>query len=193
MHTVVIISVLIAGVVGNAAEAQVSCSEAELAGFTSARYTGDFNGIFNTTAACQAKFGPDTRMCTSNDVMNTLNIPGGMSGEAWVRPVSVDGTVDASGISSVSGLNCTLWNSSSGSASGLVTNGNGWFWVRACDSHLAVACCTVTQAHVSPTPVGGQFAGATFFVLLVSGASLLWTRRQAAGQVATGLDAETDF
>ena len=67
------------------AAAQQACSDFELVGFTSTAHLGN-EGVLAFTLACQADFA-DSRMCTSVEVMQTVNVPSGLSSDAWVRPV----------------------------------------------------------------------------------------------------------
>jgi hypothetical protein len=112
-----------------------------LVGFTSTTHLGD-TGVLGFTQACQAEFS-DSRMCTSVEVMETVDVPGGLSGDAWVRPVNLTGRdsfgfgFDASG---VSGRSCDGWNNQS-TVLGLSVSGSGQFGVGQCSTPLAVACC----------------------------------------------------
>ena len=74
-------------------------------GYTSEAYTLDpfsdpSGGIFNTYAACQADFGDSARICTSTDVLGTLDLPAappeGDDGQniqpgAWLIANNLDG------------------------------------------------------------------------------------------------------
>ena len=92
-------TVLAAGILGALAMgAQVQCSQADahppsistpsktfqMVGASTEEVTGDV-GVFGMTLACQADF-PVSRMCTSEEVMNTVTVPLGQSDSAWVRP-----------------------------------------------------------------------------------------------------------
>ena len=130
------------------ASAQQACSDFELVGFTSATYEGR-TGVLGFTQACQSEF-VDSRMCTSVEVMQTVNLPSGLTGAAWVRPVFVPHqtpsssyeALDASGTrDSASELSCDGWYYGS---TGLLVNAGGQFFEsRRCDdldlNH--VACC----------------------------------------------------
>ena len=106
-----------------------------LVGFTSTTHLGD-TGVLGFTQACNAEFS-DSRMCTSVEVMETVDVPGGLSGDAWVRPVNLTG-LDASGQSGV--RSCFGWSNRDG-AFGLSVSGSGQFGVGFCDTPQPVSCC----------------------------------------------------
>ncbi len=105
----------------------------ELVGFTSATFDGA-EGVLGFTLACQAEFS-GSRMCNSLEVMETVNVPAGLMGEAWVRPV-FEGERDISG---VAGLACAGWINTL--HHGLVVNSSGSFRDRQCFEFHSVACC----------------------------------------------------
>ncbi len=76
-----------------AAHAQVNI-ENVVVGFTTATLTGD-SGVFARTAACQAEF-PNTRVCTSREVLLSRRVPAGLTGTAWVQPMVVVATTNFS-------------------------------------------------------------------------------------------------
>ena len=109
----------------------------ELVGFTSSTFDGG-EGVLGFTLACQAEFS-GSRMCNSVEVMETVNVPVGLTGEAWVRPV-FEGENDNSGaISSFGNLGCTGWSNTL--HHGLVVNSSGSFRDRQCFEFHSVACC----------------------------------------------------
>ena len=55
----------------------------QLVGFTSTTHTGD-EGVLRFTLACQAEFA-GSRMCSSQEVLDTTDVPSGLGGYAWVR------------------------------------------------------------------------------------------------------------
>ena len=55
-------------------------SRFQLVGFTTAALTGD-SGLFAFTLACQAEF-VGSRICTSPEVFETVDVPTGLSGDA---------------------------------------------------------------------------------------------------------------
>jgi hypothetical protein len=139
--------------VSNPPEPGGACAPFHLVGFTAATFTGG-HGVLGFTRACQAEF-PGSRFCTSVEVMETAVIPAGLpAGEAWVRPVFVDGpgsnVVDASGSEDVAEqLSCAGWRESTPGPNGLVVDGAGRFrstrrsptGMEGCHVPRAVACC----------------------------------------------------
>lgn len=121
----------------------------QLVAFTVATFDGD-KGVLGFTAACQAEFDtqfPGSRMCSSDEVMETSTLPTGLpaSDFAWVRPsLSGSGSVnnDPSGASAGgSGVACSGWSTPSTAQLGLVTDSGGSFETRACVEFHPVACC----------------------------------------------------
>jgi hypothetical protein len=131
-------------------------------------------------------------MCDSLEVMRTTGVPGGLSGNAWVRPVlqplgfGIAGTgmatriMDASGASTtyLDDLTCGGWASSSSPTEGLYVDGTGRFQRSVCTSSLQVACCE----PVSGPPVA---AGILWFgrgllaaMILSAGAFMIFFRGQ---------------
>lgn len=127
----------------------------ELVGFTTSGFAGDA-GILKYSMACADKY-PMSRMCTSEEVMNTVNFPSAAdipAASVWVRPsfspLGVGGedpvVVDASGVDEDPlALTCDGWNSASEAMTGLVTNEAGTFDTMTCDNELPVACCAAPQ------------------------------------------------
>lgn len=117
----------------------------ELVGFTTTTHHGD-TGVFGFTRACQADF-PNSRMCTSVEAMNTVSLPVGLTGEAWIRPVFVSSTAtsaaDASGGETgfATSFTCFGWIGSSSGDKGLTVDSNGRFRSLGCSPARAVACC----------------------------------------------------
>jgi hypothetical protein len=111
-----------------------------LVGFTSTTHLGD-TGVLGFTQACNAEFS-DSRMCTSVEVMETVDVPGGLSGDAWVRPVLLGAGSSSFGLdaSGLIGTSCFGWQEG-GSSSGLSVSGSGQFGAGQCSTPLAVACC----------------------------------------------------
>ena len=110
----------------------------QLVGFTTATFDGD-EGILGFTVACQSEFA-DSRMCRSQEVLNTVSVPAGLPGKAWVRPSRLGGsgtTIEGAGFS-----HCTVWTVSV-TGNGLTANAEGKLTEELCDSLLAVACCAL--------------------------------------------------
>ena len=121
----------------------------QLVGFSSATFTGN-TGVLDFTLACQAEF-PESRMCNSVEVMETIRVPGDLSGHGWVRPVfqPVAGAgfamfaLDAAGGTTleVGKLSCRSWRAND--LMGLTVDASGSFVSRDCDVDRAVACCAL--------------------------------------------------
>ena len=121
-----------------------------LVGFTSALFNGG-RGVRTYTQACQADFLSAARMCTSEEVLNTVawpEVPGEIRG--WLRPVfqpTGDGVADASGVGGgTSGdLTCLGWSLSLSSFGGSTVSGDGRFAIpysgSRCNVARPVACC----------------------------------------------------
>jgi hypothetical protein len=126
-------------------------ANAQYVGVTSGTFDGA-QGIIIFNHACHADH-PGSRMCTSEEFIETLNSPiAGSSGErAWIRPefkpVAYGGTssratvVDASGIGTDSGgFTCQAW--ADPSYYGLTVElAVGSFQLRSCEEVRKVACC----------------------------------------------------
>ena len=100
---------------------QASSSPLQLVGFTSTTHNGGL-GLFEFARLCQLEF-PDSRMCTTQEAANSINIPAGLpAGNAWVRPVlqstggdsdrAIDLTTGLTGYANHH-LNYDYWSSSS--------------------------------------------------------------------------------
>lgn len=164
------------------AAAQQACSDFELVGFTSTTYLGNA-GVLGLTVGCQAEF-PDSRMCTSVEVMQTVNVPAGLSGDAWVRPVMIGSGTEASGHAyNTAGLSCGGW-SGTFAGTGLSVNATGGFFIdqssQSCLSTFRkVACCasapSPTMAAIVPitSPVGRMM----LVIAMLSAVGVYWTRR----------------
>ncbi|GAG14310.1 unnamed protein product, partial [marine sediment metagenome] len=122
----------------------------QLVGFTADTFPVT-TGVLGFTLACQVAF-PESRMCTSNEVMETVTVPLDLSGEAWVRPSFVpiatgDNNVRAMDNSGnygwPSSFTCSGWRSevNDGYNKGLTVDATGRFVSRRCDYVYAVACC----------------------------------------------------
>ena len=93
------------------------------------------------TQACQAEFS-DSRMCTSVEVMETVDVPGGLSGNAWVRPVALFADSSSSEATDASGQfssSCSGWSNTFGS--GLSVSGSGQFGGRDCEPFFSDEDC----------------------------------------------------
>ena len=180
------------------ASAQQVCSDFELVGFTSTTHLGDV-GVLGATLACQDDY-IDSRMCTSVEVMNTVNVPLGLTGSAWVRPVFVPpamnggssvqhamSSTDASGAIAPDdtrarsyNLSCSGWGTSSSLRTGLSVDSTGAFGVsNECENLLSVACCAAppSPAMAAILPFSSSLARMMMVVLMLGVAGIYWTRR----------------
>lgn len=126
----------------------------QLIGFTDALTTagGVSRGLFALTDTCQSEFAGETRICTTEEVLDTVSIPDQVRALrdfdwAWVRPsirAYTDAVrplaVDVSGISgSPEHLSCLAFES--GSGRGLVVSPRGIVNTSGCAHLRRVACC----------------------------------------------------
>jgi hypothetical protein len=108
-------------------------------------------GVLAFAQACQADFGPGTRSCTSEELLNTVVLPALDGGPSWIRPTFVPvggGSVsvfqDMSGVvssSSSAQLTCNGWINQSNNVTGLTVDSTGSFDLLACNAGRTVACC----------------------------------------------------
>jgi len=121
----------------------------QLVGTTSATFEGD-RGVLRFTLACQGQFGAGSRMCESREVLETTDVPTGLS-ESWVRPTFAGFAgannfllLDASGITEEPvTMSCDGWRSNESSRRGLTVSPFGQFESRLCNSPVGVACCAL--------------------------------------------------
>lgn len=125
----------------------------QLVGFTSATYTGDLGGPFGATQKCQIEF-PASRMCERREVFETVTLPQGLTGNAWIRlePVfevfsaSCDQYRRASYIHRTIDVNGTVTSETQRVFSdGILVSENGAVvnWGAACDAERPIACCAL--------------------------------------------------
>ena len=128
----------------------------QLVGFTSSLLPGG-SGALNFTRACGSEY-PESRMCTSEELMNTVDPPALATTWAWVRPSLsplsaglTDPTgVDASGVGGEAvQLSCDGWKETT-PFTGLAADDTGAFGLQDCASELPVACCSATPPPVIP-------------------------------------------
>jgi hypothetical protein len=135
-----------------------AAARVQLVGFTSATFPGT-QGVLAFTLACQQEFA-NSRMCSSLEILETDAVPGGLAGEAWVRPSLVvanapSGTViDASGVAATADrMTCDGWRGAPQTgliASGLVVDASGRFRVPGlnideCGIARSIACCAAVE------------------------------------------------
>ncbi len=118
----------------------------QLVGFTAATYTGDLDGVFGATRKCQneGEGFEASRMCTATEVLDTVDIPDGLVGTAWVRPFAVgdDGGRELS-LQIERFQTCNFWVSSRGNARGLAVTADGRLSVAVCYAMRSIACCAL--------------------------------------------------
>jgi len=102
-------------------------------------------------------------MCTTVELMNTVDIPSVDRVEAWIKPSLIDKAesgyeVDASGFTADKGLTCEGWTSMSKNVTGLIIRydprrGDDQFpmlMTMDCRSRAQIACCALQQNDVNP-------------------------------------------
>lgn len=118
-------------------------------------------GFFGLTRRCHAEFGLDTRMCSTAEIMGTVDVPGDglfQSAQGWVQPVAVgvtwntgSGTLVVADVSSLinqggDDLNCRGWSITTPGQYGMVVTGVsgetlGQLKPQSCGTGAGVACC----------------------------------------------------
>jgi hypothetical protein len=131
-------------------------------GFSSITKTGSA-GPRGMLDACTAKYGQGARMCTTQEILTSYQLPSNKPGTyGWVNPsnlnvqyrsktddyLAIDSPSGMTGTSSISeanaiaDLNCDRWTVASENCYGLVIWGaQGSFWKATCNSSNPVACC----------------------------------------------------
>ena len=137
-----------------------SAAAMQFVGFSSSSTTGAV-GVLMFTYFCQEKFGPGYRMCTTEEVMNTVVLPPWeAAGTGWVRPTFVPsvggdppqvGGLDVSGLASniPRNMSCDSWTSNTsvtGANFGLTVSYTppvalGRISSTICTADRSVACC----------------------------------------------------
>ncbi len=154
-----------------------SAAHAQYVGVTVEVFDGA-QGIFTYNRACHAAH-PGSRMCTSEEMVNTVNPPVvGSAGElAWVKPApqpygnSFD-ALDASSIPmAMSEYTCEAW-STTNAAGFVVKLEDGMFEVQSCQFPSRVTCCIpVPEPSASLTIPSG--VGMLFVLAKLRGISLI--------------------
>jgi hypothetical protein len=113
----------------------------QLVGFTNETFDGA-TGVLGFTLACQQEF-PNSRFCTTEEVMSTVSVPVGLVGDAWVRPIFISVGVDASGASGT--IACNGWTQPS--SRGMTVTPEGGFPSGGdnCDVARPIACCAPVE------------------------------------------------
>jgi hypothetical protein len=108
-------------------------------GFSTSQVDGSA-GFFGMAAACQADFGPDSRLATTKEIVESTIQPALIGTRAWVQPVYVvardTGPFDFSGYANPG--NCTAWTDTGGN--GFTVTSTGGFASNVCGATLPVAC-----------------------------------------------------
>ena len=119
-------------------------SEFEFVGFSSASARGS-DGILKLTRMCQADYA-NSRVCTSEEVAATINLPDVTTGGGWVRPTAIGGRGANTGYDIITGvqddveeLTCSGW--SDRTESGLTVSSDGQFRLLGCSQAASAACC----------------------------------------------------
>jgi hypothetical protein len=104
----------------------------QLVGFTAATYNGDLGGTFGAAKTCQLEF-EGSRMCSTLEVLDTVDIPAALVGEAWVMPDTIDARTG--------GLTCQFWTGFNGT--GTYVTSQGIITSSKCEPVRAIACCAL--------------------------------------------------
>ena len=113
----------------------------QLVGFTTPTYDGDLGGPLGANQKCQDEGFGGSRMCTTPEVFSTVDIPIGLFGTAWVRPIPAgNGDTDVSGFGSIE--SCNFWVSSGGDR-GLAVTAGGSPSRPFCNVMRSIACCAL--------------------------------------------------
>jgi hypothetical protein len=85
----------------------------EFVGFTTATTTGNIGGIVGANQFCEAEFGADARICTTDEYVRT---PSSVypSASSWIHPTTIFGLQF-----SLAGNSCNNWTSNAGGGSGV--------------------------------------------------------------------------
>ena len=118
-------------------------AHSQLVGFTTSTFLQGGAGVLDFTVACQAQFA-DSKMCTSAEVAETVSVPAGLAGSAWVRPIfapngteAVNGRIPRPGQT----LSCSGYNNATDQDRSSVVDAAGRFTTATCDTSHSVACC----------------------------------------------------
>lgn len=108
------------------------------------------DGIILYNETCSDQYGDDSRMCSTQDILNSNVTTNWVYFDVWVQPNVTFTGVEISGVTlppEVTSWNCNAWSSSGASpyVKGLVIDGNGRFTYSGCDEFHPVACCAPTN------------------------------------------------
>lgn len=137
----------------------VSTGASEFAGFSIGTITGG-EGIVAMDAVCQLEFGPEARLCTSEEYFTSATAAEPVS-RAWLHPTVVGNTatglsnrqlLDFSGLGATRfgsnnfpSLSCNGWQSLSNSALALEGLAGGKPVLASCADTNTVTCCAPTE------------------------------------------------
>lgn len=153
-----------------------SAANAQYVGITGTAFDGA-QGVFTYNLACHAAH-PSSRMCTSKEVMETVNPPvvGNPGDTAWVRPTISPGSnvsvslVDVSG--QEGGLGCLGWSETEAQGLTVQLDTGSFKADTSCAITLKVACCIpVPEPSASLTIPSG--AAMLFALSKLRGVSLI--------------------
>ena len=139
-------AVLLCATAANAQSTQIEVVQMQLVGVTTSQLKGN-QGVFIMTTLCVAEVAPDSRMCTTAEVWNTISLFS-FNDAAWLRPVlafadliTYDRTTGISGAAELSciGSENAPWQSTSNKGLGL--NSDGRIRAQSCDNSQPIACC----------------------------------------------------
>ena len=124
----------------------------QLIGHTTAAFPGDA-GVPTFTLQCKLEFENDARMCSSQEVRESVTTPF-LTEEAWVPATfaSTGGGTPLDLLDLDSGnMTCADWTASGSFVRGLVFTPAGEFATRSCNVAHPVACCApVTLPLLKP-------------------------------------------
>jgi hypothetical protein len=130
----------------------------QLVGFTTATING-LSGYFGGTRLCQAEFSGGSRMCTSSEVMFTIDLPtlpaptAGQREIAWLHPAPERLGGSDSDYSGAKAVACNGWSRRYAGAlydelrQGLVVDTDGRFLEADCQELHRVACCGLPKTQ----------------------------------------------
>ena len=112
----------------------------EYVGFSQAQVAGDV-GFKGMNDACQADFGVDARLVTSEEIAESVVFPV-QSGEAWVMPMPHEASRNFDRVSGLapSVTACSGWSIFNSNSSLIIQGDNHSFGVGRCNTTRAVAC-----------------------------------------------------
>ncbi len=131
---------------GGEPPAPATSNEYRFIGFTDPGTIDGGQGMLDMHALCQDDFGPDARMCTSEEFWLSPNAEA-PTADAWLHLTYVGGGADFSGIdAAASTLSCSAWTiASSGNRGLVVTTAGKSAPILGCNTPRPVTCCAPIQ------------------------------------------------